>query len=155
MNIIDGYASPGSSKLVAAISAAMTGDLKESYYTSAKLTHDPGKFFVLSLMINLVGQKYIREHFEQRRSHPSASNYLRDFQSQTGRGHASTVIQIAVHTVEIELPTRIDSKETKLDGPIDDRLERGLFDKASLSHPSVIKQGERQPGSVPSDVQSS
>ncbi|CAE6479013.1 unnamed protein product [Rhizoctonia solani] len=55
------------------------------------------KFFVLSLMVNLVGQKHIREQFERRRTHPSPSSNLRS-QSTGNRSFDPAAIQITAST---------------------------------------------------------
>ncbi|KDN43370.1 hypothetical protein RSAG8_06154, partial [Rhizoctonia solani AG-8 WAC10335] len=104
IGIVDGYVievSPGP-RVVSVVSSAMTG-----------------KFLVLSLMINLVGQKYIREHFERYRSHPSPPSNIR---SQTDRAHDPTVIQITVHTVEVELTSRMDPRDDNIDSQSDECL---------------------------------
>ncbi|CEL56371.1 hypothetical protein RSOLAG1IB_07757 [Rhizoctonia solani AG-1 IB] len=77
-------------------------------------------------MINLVGQKYIREQFERNRSLPLPPSDPRSFLSQNNQANEPRVIQIAVHTVEIELPERVNSRDPELDDSNDNHLEKIL-----------------------------
>ncbi|KAJ1306374.1 hypothetical protein OPQ81_007380 [Rhizoctonia solani] len=136
--IIDGYVIPSTPKIVAPVSAGMTG-----------------KFFALSLMISLVGQKYIREQFEQNRSHPFPPQSLRDLRSETDPVHASTVIQVTVHTVEIELQSRMDPGSANLDNSSENHLGRGSVNTTGLnSEPSIVTNCGSRPGALSPEIHS-
>ncbi|CAE6394442.1 unnamed protein product [Rhizoctonia solani] len=67
--IVDGYMIPGSSRVAGVIASGMMG-----------------KIFVLSLMINIVGQGHIRRQFERRWTTPSPPTEMR-FQKRTNQTH--------------------------------------------------------------------
>lgn len=94
------------------------------------------KTFVLSLMINLVGQGYIRRLFE--RPYPSPPTDLRSSQTQTTWAGRSAAGKMTVHTVDVELqPTsRPEAIGSNANGSGDLHP-----DDASTKPPTIVKQG--------------
>ncbi|CAE6432331.1 unnamed protein product [Rhizoctonia solani] len=101
ISIFDGYIIPGKSGIAGVIAIGMMGNVGvncSSNWQSLNLV--VGKFYVLSLMINVVGQGYIRQEFERRWATPSPP---RDtwFQKQGGQTHGSdTPVVHATSSVE-------------------------------------------------------
>ncbi|CAE6456347.1 unnamed protein product, partial [Rhizoctonia solani] len=100
------------------------------------------KFFVLSLMINLVGQGYIRQQFD--RSHPSPpGNFHRGSRSQTYKTSEPVMGGMSAHTVDIELLSRPSPGAINRS---DDALGKYHSDDVSVKYPSTAKREESDLG---------
>ncbi|EUC54787.1 transmembrane protein, putative [Rhizoctonia solani AG-3 Rhs1AP] len=96
------------------------------------------KSFVLSLMINLVGQGYIRQRFE--RPYPSPPGNLQSSSNQTDRFSAPGTTELGAHITDVELLPRTSLGVV---GTSDDGSGRCQFDNTSVACPSVIeKEGD-------------
>ncbi|KAH7326910.1 hypothetical protein B0J17DRAFT_741326 [Rhizoctonia solani] len=92
------------------------------------------KFFVLSLMINLVGRGYIRRLFE--RPYPTPGT-LRSSRSQADRGGEPVSGGITAHTVDVELQLRARPEAI---GTSAEGLGKCPSDEASIKSPSIVKE---------------
>ncbi|CAE6526006.1 unnamed protein product [Rhizoctonia solani] len=88
------------------------------------------KFFVLSLMINLIGRGYIRRLFD--RAYPTPPENLRSSRSQNGRADQ----QIAAHTIDVELQPRGPGAI----GASAEGLNRCPSDDASIKSSSIVNK---------------
>lgn len=93
------------------------------------------KVFVLSLMINLVGQGYIRRLFD--RPCPSPPANLQSSQSQTSRADEWAVRMTTVHTVDVELQPRSRPEAIGFSTNSSGELHPDNF---STKSPSIVKQ---------------
>ncbi|CAE6479025.1 unnamed protein product [Rhizoctonia solani] len=93
------------------------------------------KSFVLSLMINLVGQGYIRQQFE--RPYPSPPGNLQSSPNQTDRFSVPGTTGLAAHMTDVELVQR---NSLGVVGASDDGSGRYQFDNLSITCPSIIKK---------------
>ncbi|CAE6358168.1 unnamed protein product [Rhizoctonia solani] len=100
-----------------------------------------GKIYVLSLMINIVGQGYIRQQFERRWT-PSlhGGTWGRE---QAGRTYNvdRSMVHVTVHTGEIEFTTATISTSRNIgyEGSTEDELGRGITDAISLKDGDALK----------------
>ncbi|KAH7336776.1 hypothetical protein B0J17DRAFT_769024 [Rhizoctonia solani] len=119
ISIFGGYIIPGSSGVAGVIAISMMG-----------------KFYVLSLMINVAGQGYIRQEFERRWATPSPprETWFRKQGEQT-RNSDRPVVQVTVHTEDIELTAGTNSIARNLE------REESLLDESGkeLSDMSSLK----------------
>ncbi|CAE6442586.1 unnamed protein product [Rhizoctonia solani] len=122
--LIDGYVVANAPGVVGVISVAMSA-----------------KFFALSLMINLVGQGYIRRQFEP--SYPSPPGNPQSSRSQTGNASELVTGGLTAHTNDIELLTRISPEVA---GVRDDGSGTYHSDNVSIKNPSIVKQEEGDRG---------
>ncbi|CUA74272.1 hypothetical protein RSOLAG22IIIB_11084 [Rhizoctonia solani] len=94
------------------------------------------KSFVLSLMINLVGQGYIRRQFEQ--SYPSPAGNLHSSGGQSDRVGETVTTGPVVHTTDVELLPRTSLRV----GASDNDSGKYLRDNTSTKSLSIVKQEE-------------
>ncbi|CAE6427997.1 unnamed protein product [Rhizoctonia solani] len=128
-----------SSGVISIMAAAMSGNsLVISFYSNPQTHHSIAKSFVLSLMINLVGQGYIRQRFE--RPYPSPPGNLQSSSNQTDRFSAPGTTELGAHITDVELLPRTSLGVV---GTSDDGSGRCQFDNTSVACPSVIeKEGD-------------
>ncbi|CAE7103697.1 unnamed protein product [Rhizoctonia solani] len=117
ITLVDGPIIAGGPSVIGTVAAAMSA-----------------KFFVLSIMINLVGQEWIRRQFEP--SYPSPPGNLQSSRSQIDRS-SKPVAGLAAHITDIELlsitnPTVVDTS----DG------DSGKYHSENVSVKSIAKQHE-------------
>ncbi|CAE6458752.1 unnamed protein product [Rhizoctonia solani] len=93
------------------------------------------KSFVLSLMINLVGQGYIRQQFE--RPYPSPPGNLQSSSNQTDRFSVPGTTGLAEHMTDVELRPRTS---LGIVGASDGGSGRYQFDNLSITCPSIVKK---------------
>ncbi|CUA75684.1 hypothetical protein RSOLAG22IIIB_06020 [Rhizoctonia solani] len=118
VTLIDGYAIE-SSGVASTIAAAMSA-----------------KSFVLSLMINLVGQGYIRRQFEQ--SYPSPPGNLHSSRSQSDRPKNERSPIAQAYATDVELLPRTSLRV----GASDNGSGKYHPDDASTKSLSIVKQEE-------------
>ncbi|CAE6479019.1 unnamed protein product, partial [Rhizoctonia solani] len=117
ISIVDGYLIPGSPGIIGVVAIVMMG-----------------KIYVLSLMINVVGQGYIRQRFERRWTPPLHEETWMREPADEACNVDMPMVHITVHTEEIELATATKSisKNIGCEGSVEAELERGITDAISM-----------------------
>ncbi|CAE6433050.1 unnamed protein product [Rhizoctonia solani] len=124
--------------VIALVDGRMHSVGKSSGVVSILATAMSAKSFVLSLMINLVGQGYIRKQFE--RPYPSPPGNLQSSQNQTGRSSIPGTTGLGAHIADVELLPRTSLGAV---GASDDGSGRCQFDNISVTCPSIVeKEGD-------------
>ncbi|CAE6506838.1 unnamed protein product, partial [Rhizoctonia solani] len=134
ISIVDVYMIPGSPGITGVVAIGMMGTVNNIPHYAPRTYQVIGKVYVLSLMINIVGQGYIRQQFERRWT-PSLheETWMREQADQICNVDRS-MVHLTVYTEEIELTTatRSISKNIGYKGSVEDELGRGITDAISL-----------------------